>query len=203
MTETSEPKISRVEVMRTSERLLVSAASLFREKGFAGTTTRELSDAIGVQKSSLYYHIDNKETLLFELCKSTLEDVSEIFLRALEIDASPKEKLEKVLMDYTTLILTDRDRHATMLVEIRSLTPAHREEVVRARDENVQRVRNLVEEAQREGQLRSDISPKNMILSLFNLLNWSIFWYDENGPLSTGEIAEFLRRIFFEGANAG
>jgi AcrR family transcriptional regulator len=191
-----------VEVLSTSKRLTVSAASLFREKGFAGTTTRELSDAIGVQKSSLYYHIDSKEALLFDLCTSTLEDVSETIRRAFEIDADPKAKLEKVLIDYTTLILTDRDRHATMLVEMRSLSPAHRQDVVFARDENVRRVREVVEAAQREKQLRSDISPKNLVLGFFNLLNWSIFWYDENGPMSTSEIAAFLRQIFFEGADA-
>jgi TetR/AcrR family transcriptional regulator, cholesterol catabolism regulator len=191
-----------VEVLSTSKRLTVSAASLFREKGFAGTTTRELSDAIGVQKSSLYYHIDSKEALLFDLCKSTLEDVCETIRLAFEIDASSKAKIEKLLTDYTTLILTDRDRHSTMLVEMRSLSPGHRQEVVLARDENVQLVREVVEAAQREGSLRSDISPKNLVLAFFNLLNWSIFWYDESGPMSTSEIAEFLRRIFFEGADA-
>jgi AcrR family transcriptional regulator len=191
-----------VEVLPTSKRLTVSAASLFRKKGFAGTTTRELSDAIGVQKSSLYYHIDSKEALLFDLCTSTHEDVRETIQRAFDMDASPKAKLEKILSDYATLILTDRDRHATMLVEMRSLSPAHRQEVVSARDINVQRVREIVEAAQREGQLRSDISAKNLVLGLFNLLNWSIFWYDEHGPMSTNEIAAFLGQLFFEGADA-
>src|ERR1700677_309651 len=93
-----------VEVLSTSKRLTVSAASLFRKKGFAGTTTRELSDAIGVQKSSLYYHIDSKEALLFDLCTSTLEDVRETIQRVFDMDASPKAKLERILSDYATLI---------------------------------------------------------------------------------------------------
>jgi hypothetical protein len=39
-------------------------------------------------------------------------------------------------------------------------------------------------------------------LGPFNLLNWSIFWYDDGGSMSTGEIAAFLGQIFFGGADA-
>jgi AcrR family transcriptional regulator len=192
---------ANVEVLPTSKRLLVSAASLFSEKGFAGTTTRELSDAIGVQKSSLYHHIDSKEALLFDLCKSTLADVSTVIRKALGLGGDAGEKLRRVLTDYTTLILTDRDRHTTMLVEIRSLSESHRKAVVRARDKNVREVRSVIEEAQRAGQMRSDITSKDLALGLFNLLNWSIFWYDDKGSKSPSEIASFLSRIYFEGVN--
>src|SRR6266851_2682302 len=60
----------------TADRLMVGAAELFRRKGYAGTTTRELSALLGIQNSSLYYHMEKKEDLLYKLCLATLEDVS-------------------------------------------------------------------------------------------------------------------------------
>src|SRR3979411_2904464 len=48
-------------------RLLTIAARLFYEKGYDATSTRDLARALGIQSSSLYHHIDNKEDLLYAL----------------------------------------------------------------------------------------------------------------------------------------
>ena len=50
----------------TRDRLALSAASLFRTRGYAGATTRELALSLGLQSASLYRHIRKKEDLLFE-----------------------------------------------------------------------------------------------------------------------------------------
>src|SRR6201995_4723103 len=43
------------------------AARLFAERGYQGTSLADLADALGVQKPSLYHHIDAKEDLLWEV----------------------------------------------------------------------------------------------------------------------------------------
>ena len=45
------------------------AARLFAEKGYHGTSMEDLAVAMGVQKGSLYAHIQSKEDLLYELCR--------------------------------------------------------------------------------------------------------------------------------------
>jgi AcrR family transcriptional regulator len=52
-------------VSRRSE-LTRTAARLFAEKGYHGTSIGDLADAMGVQKGSLYAHIDSKQDLLYE-----------------------------------------------------------------------------------------------------------------------------------------
>ena len=183
----------------TIKRLTMSAASLFRIKGFAATTTRDLADAVGIQKSSLYHHFDSKEALLFDLCMSSLLEVNSLFNEILSTDETSFKKIESVFHSYVKLILQDRDRHATMLLEIRSLSDLHRKTVIETRDKNVILIQNLVHSAQVEGELRTDISTKNLVLGLFNLINWSIFWYVENGPMTADEISSFLSDIFFYG----
>jgi TetR/AcrR family transcriptional regulator, cholesterol catabolism regulator len=186
----------------TNARLLEGAAGLFREKGFDGTTTRELSNLIGVQKASLYYHIESKEDLLYKLCVLTLQDVEATFEECLGLGKDPLGTLEAIIESYTKLILRDRDRHATMLIEMRSLTEAHRKEVIRTRDRNVALVQGLIEEAQNAGSLKREISSKYYVLALFNLLNWSIFWYSADGEATPEEIARLLESVFFDGARA-
>src|SRR3954453_11976563 len=43
------------------------AARLFAEKGYHGTSIGDLAGAMGVQKGSLYAHIDSKADLLWEV----------------------------------------------------------------------------------------------------------------------------------------
>ena len=50
---------------RRSE-LTRQAARLFAEQGYHGTSISDLADALGVQKGSLYHHIESKQDLLYE-----------------------------------------------------------------------------------------------------------------------------------------
>jgi AcrR family transcriptional regulator len=45
------------------QRLLEAAEELFASKGFAATTTREISDHAGLSRGLLYYHFPSKEAL--------------------------------------------------------------------------------------------------------------------------------------------
>ena len=47
------------------EELTRIAARLFAERGYQGTSLADLADELGVQKPSLYHHIDSKEDLLW------------------------------------------------------------------------------------------------------------------------------------------
>src|SRR5438094_1906285 len=64
---------------RKSE-LTRQAARLFAEKGYHGTSVGDLADALGVQKGSLYAHIESKADLLWEVAR----DGAAAFHRALD-----------------------------------------------------------------------------------------------------------------------
>src|SRR6266496_646894 len=53
---------------RRSE-LTRAAARLFAEKGYHGTSVGDLAEALGVQKGSLYAHIQSKADLLWEVAR--------------------------------------------------------------------------------------------------------------------------------------
>ncbi len=52
----------------TAKELRDEEARLFWKKGFASTSTRELAESLGVQKASLYYHMESKEQSLYDIC---------------------------------------------------------------------------------------------------------------------------------------
>jgi AcrR family transcriptional regulator len=62
----------------TRQRILEVAARLFSEQGFAGTSIRDIADALGVTKAALYYHFPSKDAILGELVAQPLAAVRAI-----------------------------------------------------------------------------------------------------------------------------
>lgn len=68
--------VSAIEDTRT--RILNVAMELFAERGFAATSTRELSERLGFTKAALYYHFHSKDDLLLALVEPALSDLARL-----------------------------------------------------------------------------------------------------------------------------
>lgn len=72
------------------EDILDHAARLFTSRGYAGTSTRDIAEAVGIRQSSLYYHFADKGEILSELLEQTIrptiDKVEEIERLAAEHD---------------------------------------------------------------------------------------------------------------------
>jgi AcrR family transcriptional regulator len=180
-------------------RILGIAADLFWNKGFAGTSTRELAEALNIQKASLYHHIRSKEDLLYDLSIRSLDLIKTAVTEA-TADLSPEARLQVAMEVHLITSLENRSMFATMLTELRSMTPDRRAEVLHRREDYELVLTEMIECDQAAGRLRNDISPHLMTLSLLNLMNWSIFWYRPEGSHSAQELAWVLGRQFLEGA---
>jgi AcrR family transcriptional regulator len=51
-----------------------SAAAVFAEKGFHGSSTRDIAEHMGIKQGSLYYYFKSKEEALGEVCLFGIED---------------------------------------------------------------------------------------------------------------------------------
>lgn len=185
-----------------SDRVLDAAAALFWRKGYAAASTRELAAALGMEKASLYYHFKKKEDVLYAICVTCLEHgirtVTEAVLKA----TTPTEKVHTLIRAHLRAILDSPDRYATTLTELRSLGPKRRKKVMELRDQHESFVRSILQNAQAEGIVRKDIPVKYLSLSLLDLLNYSMFWFQHGKNLSTENLADLFITIFFDGVTA-
>lgn len=85
---------------KTEARILMAAANLFANKGYAGTAVREIVDAAGVTKPTLYYYFKNKEDLYRKLMDHTIET----FFRLLEDSLTEPGNLRSRLVAFYTHI---------------------------------------------------------------------------------------------------
>jgi len=59
----------------TTERILDAAEACFAQKGYTGTTLRDVADAVGIRIPSLYNHFPNKEALYRAVLARGIEPV--------------------------------------------------------------------------------------------------------------------------------
>jgi AcrR family transcriptional regulator len=62
----------------TRQRILVAAVELFSENGYAGTSVRDIADALGMTKAALYYHFAGKEEILQAVTAPLHEDMDDL-----------------------------------------------------------------------------------------------------------------------------
>jgi AcrR family transcriptional regulator len=182
------------------ERAIEVGAALFAEKGYATTTTREISRALGITNGTFYYYFPSKEDLLVQICQNSLERIIGEATKAIEQADSPLEKLTMLIRAHVSTMLSQQELHKTMIIEIRSLSGANLDAVVRRRDDYEALVLSVLTEAQEAGAIRSNASPNVLSLLLLNLLNWTIVWFSPTGPLTEQDIASEMVELFLEGA---
>jgi TetR/AcrR family transcriptional regulator, cholesterol catabolism regulator len=183
----------------TADRLLAMAADLFRSKGYASATTRELSGLLGIKKASLYHHISGKEELLYAICMESLRHIRGQVGAVAETTAS-EQRLRAMIERHVVSALNDRDMHFVMLVELRALSAEHLAEVVEQRDAYEALLRHAIETDQRAGRVRGDHDAKYLTLALLNVLNWTIFWFDPDGDRTPEDLGVLLADVFLSGA---
>lgn len=98
----------------TKRAILDAAVRLFVAKGYEETSLREVADAVGITKPSLYYHYASKLDLLVAIVNPLLDD-----LRALaeEVERMPPdvEARRTVLQSYIRTMIRHRDAGEMML----------------------------------------------------------------------------------------
>lgn len=187
------------EVVTIPPAYLSASAKVFREKGFGAATTREITAAVGVQKSTLYHYVNGKDELLFELCRKAMNEVLAPARSIRDSGLPPLEILRALVENHLTATLNKIDEHQTQLIELRSLPTGFRSEIVRLRDEYEAIVCKVILACQEEGILAPSVEPRLLVLTLMGLINWPIFWFNPVGSLSIEDIADHLFQVFLNG----
>jgi len=183
------------------ESLLAVAVKVFNERGYDGTSMEDLSQRLGISKSSIYYHVDSKEDLLALALDRALDG---LFAAADEVSASDKPAIERLerLVRASVGVLADRLPYVTLLLRARGNTSTERRALARRREFD-QLVADLVKEAERDGDIRPDVDPAITARLLFGMINSLVEWYRperaDRPERAAGELADAVCAVAFDG----
>jgi AcrR family transcriptional regulator len=172
------------------------AARLFAEKGYHGTSIGDLAEAMGVQKGSLYAHIDSKADLLWEVAR----DGAEAFHAALDSvpeDAAAMEKIRLALTAHLRVVGEQLDVATVFIREWRYLEGERREEFLAERRRYEERFRALFHEGRELGELRTDLDDATATLLALSAANWAYTWI--RPETDTDELADRFYEVLLDG----
>ena len=153
------------------------AARLFREKGFDGTTVRDIAHAVGMRSGSPFYHFANKHELLMAVMEEGLRlglDRTRLALADTTMTATERFR-QLVRTHYGILHDTGSDFIPVMLYDWRSLPAQYKRRIIELKDRYDAIWQRTLDELHAQGLLRADA--KLARLMILGAINFSATWY--------------------------
>jgi AcrR family transcriptional regulator len=192
-----KPRSRRNNESNRRDELLRVSARLFREKGFDGTTVRDISSAAGMHSGSPFYHFKTKQDILVAVMEQGLAEGLRRLQEAAATTGSAERRFVCMVRAQIGTILEDgNDFIPVLLYEWRSLTEANRRRIVALNDRYDALWQTVIDELKRDGHLPGD--PRLVRLLIIGAVNWTGRWYRTNGRFSLDEIAEATARLFLQ-----
>ena len=151
------------------------AARLFAERGYQGTSLADLAEELGMQKPSLYHHIESKEDLLWEVAWEGAK-AFHAALDAVPADAHVTARIRLALRGHLAVVAGQLDVATVFVREWRYLAGERRERFLAERHRYEERVRDLFREGVEQSELRTDLDVSTAALLFLSAANWAYVW---------------------------
>jgi AcrR family transcriptional regulator len=179
----------------TRTRLLEAAIAAFADKGFHGTTTRDIATAAGMSPAALYVHHRSKEELLHQISKEGHEETLRLIRAAVATSDDPAQQLRQVIHDFCLHHAHGHTGARIVNYELAALSPEHLTEILSIRHAIETEMRELVARGVAAGQFSAgDVAMTSAaLLSLgIDLARWyrdGVRWTPEQVADQYAEIA--------------
>ena len=178
--------------------ILQRAATMFRERGFAASSMRDLAETVGIEAASLYNHIRSKNEILESICF----DVANVFNEKIqEIESGRQSNINKIesllrfhveqmVDNYEKVIVSDR--------EWRHLDEPYRANFQNQRRTYRKRFAAIIEDGIVKGEIRRIDAP-TAVLIMLHAVNGIESWHRSKVKMSADDLANNMIRILIDG----
>jgi len=171
-----------------------AASSLFRERGYSGTSVRDIARAVDIQGASLYAHVTSKQDVLWSIVEhmaskfeSAADSVEAADPGATAFD--PGVYLIALVRAHVGVITDDIERASVFVHEWRALQGDRRAEIARRRDAYETRFCSVIADGIRTGAFQAP-DPGVASTYILTALNGLVTWYRPDGRLPAPVIAD-------------
>ena len=149
------------------EMILTNAAELFRKKGFAAASVRELAESLGIEAPSLYNHIGSKAELLQEICFDVAKDYTMHMDEVLVSKKNAAQKTADIIRFHVRKLSTDFDKVFVSEHEWKRLPQKNLEEFLAQRKLYEKNMIDILEDGI-EKKLFKNILPSIAVLAILS-----------------------------------
>src|ERR1700759_2099039 len=165
-----------------------TACQLFAERGYRGTSMKDIAETLGVRASSLYNHVTSKQDILFAIMDKAMDRALDAQTEALagggDVAAQLRAATESLVLDF----LRNPAEVTVCNTEVRSLDAANRAAIVAKRDRYAGRVRAIIAAGCRAGRFET-ADPALAAFAVLEMGNGAKSWFRPSGRLSDTDVA--------------
>lgn len=193
--EEEEMNVSTRSDNETREAILRTAATLFRERGYAKTKVMDIARAVGITPATLYWHFASKEDVLFEFLEGAIESFNTRIESAISGIQDPVDRLRALAVAHTTVQLEFRDQAQAVLslsyasAELLSALPPERmaliNELIRI---HVNRAKAIINDGISSGLFHTE-DANALTFAVLNICEYSALWFRSHGASSIDAVA--------------
>ena len=171
------------------DRMLRAAAQCFNQKGYSGSSLKDVANILGLTDAALYYYVKNKEELVY-LCYVRAGEVGrESMDRAVAEGNCGLDTVTRYIRYHVEAMTGERGPVAIMS-EIPSLEPEHRDQVLQISRDHSKRFEAVLEQGIDDGS----IAPCDVRMTgnaVMGALNWVPKWFHGDADVAGNVIEEF------------
>ena len=167
---------TKEEAAVTRATLLKTALNLFSSKGYAATSIDDISQAAKLTRGALYHHFQSKADLYNTLVEEVSARGANIVQESVAEGGTFTEILKRIFVRQLTYIEENKEARAVMELALFK-TGAHpelqsgRERQIQGGKAMIDGIAQAMQVGISSGELRNDISPKEMALSFLAFQN--------------------------------
>jgi AcrR family transcriptional regulator len=180
-------------------RILKVAAELFMERGYGGTSVRDIGERAGVGQSSLYHHVHSKGDLLQQLHQTFAQELIADLEAVTSSGAPAAKQLRQVIHVFLTNVQTHQSRVTVYLREHHALPEEFKEQIQHDRDHIDALVDAVIQRGIDTREFRDDLDVHLTRLAVLGMCNWSYEWYHPSGTSTMSEISDYFADFALRG----
>ena len=181
--------------LRTEAAIRDAALRLIARYGYEALSMRRMASEVNLGAAALYRYFPNKQSILFSLLKTHMEDLLSAWAGArLPPSASAPSRLEAFTRFHIRHHLPRAEGVFLSYMELRSLSPENFNAIEEMRHHYEQDLADILADGAAAGSMRMD-HPHITARAIIALLTGITTWYRKSGPLDASQIEEIYWNI--------
>lgn len=177
-----------------AERIRKAAIDLFRERGYHGTSVRDLAHAVEMETASLYYHYPSKQDILIDLFDHTMADLIAGVEAAVAGETGAVQRLRAAVRFHVAFHIARQDEAFISHSELRALDEVPLARTIAQRDRYEKFMRSLLRAGVKEGCFKiADIGIT--ATAILMMCSGVSDWFQGRGRLSGSSIADHYAEL--------
>ncbi|HWD80184.1 MAG TPA: TetR/AcrR family transcriptional regulator [Kribbella sp.] len=171
-------------------RIIMEATRLFAERGFAGTSLKDIAEATGLTRPALYHYVRSKEDILAKLV-TELAELPAQALRAVNAEKklSATDRLFRMARAVALLQATGPARFQLLIRSEADLPPELVKRYTESRRLVLHEFVAVIETGMRTGEFRA-VDARIAALSIIGQCNWIAWWHHDGTPEENERVAD-------------